>query len=109
MNFVHNQCSVQYRIIVVILSLAPFAKKVYDIFKHNSADWDSFGRELKVSINYQRELSMIPTGVSADYKLYLVIHKWVESKCSPVNWSTVRQVLTTLDMKLLLSLVPAED
>ena len=83
--------------------------EVFDIFKHSSADWDSFGRQLKVSFNYRRELSMKPTGVSADSKLDLVIQKWVESQCSPVNWSTVRQVLTTLDMKSLLRLVPAED
>ena len=52
---------------------------------------------------------MMPIGVSADSKLDLVIQKWVESECSPVNWLTVRQVLTALDMKSLLSLVPAED
>ena len=83
--------------------------EVFDIFKHNSADWYSFALQLKVSFNYRRELSMMPIGVSADSKLDLVIQKWVESQCSPVNWSTVRQVLTTLDMKSLLSLVPTED
>ena len=86
-----------------------FANQVFDIFKDKSAQWDSFCRELNVSINYRQELLMMPIGVSADSKLDLVIQKWVESECSPVNWLTVRQVLTALDMKSLLSLVPAED
>ena len=99
-NYISLQC-------LIILSLGPFAKKVFDIFKHNSADWDSFGRELNVSVNFRKET--FRTFESADSKLDLVIQKWVESECSPVNWLTVRQVLTALDMKSLLSLVPAED
>ena len=89
--------------------LGSFANQIFDIFKDKSAQWDSVGRELNVSINYRQELLMMPIGVSADSKLDLVIQKWVESECSPVNWLTVRQVLTTLDMESLLSLVPAED
>ena len=69
---------------------------VFNLIKEKSADWDDFGRELKVSSNFRDVLRS--SNRSFHGKLEKVLREWNETEKKDVTWNVLIQVLEYLQM-----------
>ena len=82
---------------IKILQKSPDRYDVYTLLKGESARWDEFACELRVSDNVRTSLSRnISKGDNG--KLEEVLRKWVDSQTSSVTWEKILAVLKALKM-----------
>ena len=69
----------------IIAQKKPIADDVYSLLKGHSAEWDSIGREFKVSMDYREELR---TNISLDNsgRLERVLYTWLKKETSVCTW-----------------------
>ena len=80
----------------VILSHHPELQDAYSLTRCRSSKWNDLGRMLKVSYDYREHLHM--RIMSEEDKLEAVLHKWIESECSPVTWSNLIHALENIQL-----------
>ena len=87
----------------LVLSQSPDLYDVFDVLRDKVHDWNSIGRELKISYEpFRKGLEMEGIMMTNESKLEKVLNKWAETKCSPVTWLTVLKVLKILQYKDIL-------
>ena len=66
------------------------------LLKNKTTEWDSFGRELGIDLDFREGLRQEGGTTSNDNKLERVLAKWSESHCSEVSWDTIIKMLEDL-------------
>ena len=66
------------------------------LLKNKTTEWDSFGRELGIDLDFREGLRKEGCTSSNDNKLERVLAKWSESHCSEVSWNTIIDMLEEL-------------
>ncbi len=83
---------------VVVVIAVPELRDVYQLLRSQSSEWDGIGRELSVSWNFRVELRRT-LGYSNDDRLEHVIHRWLESWCSPPTWDNLIEALEGMELR----------
>ena len=100
---IHNAQRVvlYYACLTVILVIAdPDPLDVFRLLE--SHEWNAISRELHVPFSFREGLIRTGLMYSDDDKLEQVIHKWLESECSPPTWDNLIEVLERLQLKAVL-------
>ena len=82
---------------IKILKKSPDIYDVYTLLRDESASWDEFACELRVSKNSRTSLSR-NISKSDNGKLEEVLRLWVNSETSSVTWEKILAVLKSLKM-----------
>lgn len=72
---------------------------VFNLFKCKSANWREIGMQFGVEMNDRDNIARDLTYPTPENKLEAVLHKWIESECSPVTWDHVAEVLEKLEYR----------
>ena len=80
----------------VILSLCPELHDAFKCTRCRAAKWNELGQMLNVSFDFREQLQM--KIMSDEGKLEAILHKWIESKCSPVTWSNLIDALESIQL-----------
>lgn len=65
---------------------------VCKVLKSKKHRWDDIGRELGIDHIYQQMIKQDKSASEFDL-LKQIIDEWIRSKCSPVKWSTIHDIL----------------
>ena len=76
----------------------------FHLLSSYSARWNNFGIELGISVN-DREILHRDITRAADGKLEFVIHKWIESKCTPVTWDNLIEILDGMGYTAIVEMI----
>ena len=87
---------------VIVVIADPDPLDVHRLLKSHSVEWNAISRRLRVSLNYREELRLTGPTLSDNQKLESVIHKWLESECSPPTWDNLIEVLERLELRAVL-------
>ena len=87
---------------VIVVIADPDSLDIFRLLESQSHEWNAISRELRVPFSFREGL--IKTGLmySDDNKLEQVIHKWLESECSPPTWDNLIEALERLQLKAVL-------
>lgn len=73
----------------------PFLREVFSILESVASDWMDIGRYLHVDQKYLIVASSVSKQIvdgiidNNNKKLKMLLVKWQETECSPVNWATI--------------------
>ena len=81
----------------IIIFTGPERSEVFSILRKKSARWNLFALELQISDDERDQLR--GKNMSDLEKLDEVLRKWMESESRPITWSTILDVLNSLEMK----------
>ena len=84
----------------IIAQKKPIVDDVYSLLKGHSAEWDSIGREFKVSLNYRKGLRTDKSFIDDCGRLEEVLYTWLEKETSICTWEHFIKILRDeLNMK----------
>ena len=80
----------------VVLSHRPELHDAYSLTRCRASKWNDLGRMLKVSYDQRQQLQK--KNETDEDKLETILHKWIESECSPVTWSNLIGALENIQL-----------
>ena len=79
-----------------ILKKSPEPEDVLDLIESKSAEWDKFGRKLRVSHDTRTSLRRDPS-LTNDGKLEEILRTWKQEQTSEVTWGNILTTLESMD------------